>query len=507
MPEEKLTTQWILNRNLRNLNTANSGIFEDLLKYDLVMVQKSADDMRIKNKPGGPKDQFGMKASDCPSILKSTSPFHRNIQVETLTKNAQNLKDRLHADLAQARSDFGSDIGGHYVSTAVLEDQDDTIEVAARNLVDNINDENFQGSGSIYRLASLELDKQSKLTEKLAENKEFKKAAVKPVFMYTEPTTCTVLPYDVVTRLEHNADKRTYTALLQGEMIWITWPPTSGNLEVLREFYESNTNGQDDSSTGVVGRLKVFTRRLQYGIICGQKVGECLQTPPFCITLGIVTKTAVLASCSVMCDDDFFTSLSRPDVHFHKQWPRTNATYESMRRSYSTGLLQVIRVILEGRQLDKHGPGAFYQNKVVAPGVMRKLVSTWDAIKGNVADLLFNEEDIERIKEIWVDFLDEVKGQSGNTCAICAYHFPNTYEVPSHFSAAHWQQNSSSRDPSAKEKTRDIVSAGAGAGAGAAADVPVAAKDDTSHLIDPNLQRLTLYPQKDTIDEGRMDWS
>ena len=423
----QITTRRMLNDTLDT--STNATLFRDRYAdgaVNRVIPKKSADDSYHKHKRG-PKTQF---LSDYPVLGAKESPFYSVTRVDNLIRDNQGLKDMLQRTLDEAQNTYGPNLNGHYMRTGTQQQNVGTANTLARNLVGNIDNARATGAGYICRLPFPELNQHFKPNFQV-------EMAAKPGYMKTDSVMCNVLPYDTLTPLEHNDETETYCTVLKGKMVWMIWPSTAHNVQVLRRSYENRSTAQ------------AVVADLEHGIIFGQNSGEGLHIWPFSIVIGLAAESAVFATCSVLYLDALFDSL-RPDrAGLTNAFLQVQAYAEEQRSGYSKGLVKVVQQILEG-EFDDFDRLAFNQRlQSRNPGLMHRLVNSWTQVHNDFLNLMYDEQDVADMGKVWSLFINMTLLSAGsqNRCPICQQYVDalvpgvnHEFAPGIHFANTHWRQ-------------------------------------------------------------------
>lgn len=107
---------------------------------------------------------------------------------------------------------------------------------------------------------------------------------------FDPPSLMTIMPCGGTRSLECSSlDSYTETHLLSGVRVYIVWPPTKANMELLEEYLDMSAEDRYWIHNNVC-------RELQGGITFIQRPGDIVDMPPGCPTVVLSTKT----SASVM---------------------------------------------------------------------------------------------------------------------------------------------------------------------------------------------------------------
>jgi hypothetical protein len=237
-------------------------------------------------------------------------------------------------------------------------------------------------------------------------------------------TTATILPRDTLLSLQHSNEGTTFTTLLSGAVAWFIWPPTSHNLNILKNCYENFAESFDSTNLNVTGEFKG-------GVCLIQTVGEALRIPPFCPMICLSLEASVLATYSIVTVSQLAGMLRRLPLLL--AWFKTEIDGERKKQEFTAALLPQFDAILQGSfetaDLKKH------KYPYLVEGPLHSLLHNWDEIKHAVASTL-DATEAERVKTMWKKFLHKAKGPE---CWICGESISNKLSnMRKHFESTHW---------------------------------------------------------------------
>ncbi|KAH9875410.1 hypothetical protein J1614_004902 [Plenodomus biglobosus] len=240
-------------------------------------------------------------------------------------------------------------------------------------------------------------------------------------------TTCTVVSENALIPLQHNSEGATTTTVLAGSMIWIIWPPTAHNLNVLQAAYEAFAPNCNEAALDV-------THNLEGGIVLTQIEGEALRIPPYCPIMGLSLHTSVLATNSTTTVSNFIAMLQRAPLL--KAWFRTEIDGKRKQNEFNNRLLKWLDLLLNGEMdMDTKQLDRTLKLQLASDGPLRHLLNVWDGIKDDIAGLL-GPADAKVLADIWAAFLIESRGRE---CSICGVTIRNKMRLMrGHFVERHW---------------------------------------------------------------------
>lgn len=403
--------------------TAPNRILESLLRDKKVLTHKAAS----TEKKVHVQRQFGRHIGDFPK-MESDTPLKGLVEA---VQSAESLDGMLVDALSTAAPDAGGcfaivknnqDIGGEtsangYVSAHDKRDAygipDDYTD--PRDLLEKVS------TGEVYVRNLPCTTVESKLKAVVTELEQ------QPGVVHVEGPTCSVLPPGHLLGLGHNAEgTHAYTTILNGEMVWVLWPPTAHNLEILQQGYQKKAAGSQEETKDVV-------RRLEGGVIVGHRAGERLHMPPLCIYVCIPTEFTVLAMYKVLSATDFIDSLRIP-ANFYRLWLASHGNPEEALHLHSETLVGMIRRILDG-DFDTYRPVQSLLNTNTASPI-RYLIQIWDGVKADVAQLLTPDHS-KMMRDAWVRMLSTLRSDE---CPICGTRTTHFEIADSHFDEVHWSR-------------------------------------------------------------------
>ncbi|KAF1978180.1 hypothetical protein BU23DRAFT_564440 [Bimuria novae-zelandiae CBS 107.79] len=439
---EQLVGYESLTAFLEAYGTANAGLFLAPLNARAVVPIKNANDSAKKHKLG-PQVQFGLKwdaakrGGDAPGCKKTLSVFHKMRGADVFMKDIQNLKNLLTADVNAATAQNGAGFGGYYVDPNAQGQSVAAMVNAALNLIANIDNIQFQSTGRIEGFKSPSLE----AVAMLASDKEAQMFNTKGMhLLFNTGIQTTVVPRDTLIDLDTHSARRTFTTVLSGEVIWIVWPGTPENIEVMLQHYDKDNIANFTHQQHLTRTIQ----QLQHGIIFGQGEGTGMRVPPFCISLGLAAETTVLATSTVTYAQDMFASLDPelPHAVLTSRFIAAQPNKDEMEKTYSDNLCGIFQRILQGEN-DRYTPAQYRQNNA-SPGVMHGLVRVWDTIKRIVFGFLYDEDSFKEMLESWKGFISteygvrEIGSGLGN-CVICDHPYATPEEHTEHFEKVHWR--------------------------------------------------------------------
>ena len=234
--------------------------------------------------------------------------------------------------------------------------------------------------------------------------------------------TCMMLPDDTLVPLQHSNEGMTYTTLLSGSVIWIMWPSTGNNIAIIQSVYRDIARGFEDAWVEAIGEL-------QGGVFFKQSQGECLRISPMCPMLCLSTEASILATHSILDAHELVSTLRQ--FPFIKMWFKTEVDGERKQREFNSAMIEYLTLILQG-EFDNFKN---FMYPYTREGPLKSLLSTWDEVKDNVADIL-DPADAEVLRELWLKFLRAAKGRP---CWICGTNiYSKKKDLDKHFDKKHW---------------------------------------------------------------------
>ncbi|KAF2446680.1 hypothetical protein P171DRAFT_429654 [Karstenula rhodostoma CBS 690.94] len=362
--------------------------------------------------------KFGREKSDIPGMEREKSSELFKKLVEDV-QDDQTLKTLLVVALSAVKDD---DVTCYYVPTATetmstessgngeSESDDDT---SPQNLVEKV----LREKGSLHALPCETL---GGALEGVIQEKGQDRNVVQ-----IEYAKWNVVPPGNLNGLDYTSENHdTYITIIRGELIWIFWPRTAENIEVMQQAYQRKADGIPEET-------KAITDQLKHGVILGQRAGECLRLPPLCIYMCVPTEFTVLSRYQLMSALHFVDSLE-VSAEFHRSFLATYgaARAKQLFHGYSKNRRDMICRILR-RDFESYEPGAWAQN-TNKPGPMRDLIQKWDTVKHNVAKLL-SYEDAVIVRQVWIDTLRVLRN---GQCAVCGAS-GDLYDAGQHFDEVH----------------------------------------------------------------------
>ncbi|KAH9865256.1 hypothetical protein IAQ61_009203 [Plenodomus lingam] len=358
------------------------------------------------------RHKFGPTEDHYPQLSREMSPYSK---ADFLTP--QELQDMCLRELSRVRDYFGSRPvywapSSHVDGTVEANDQDPSLQ-----LIQSLTDPDIEAKDAVASFPSETLD-QICLEADLATADDV---------LHTTHTTCTVISNETLIPLQHSSEGTTTTTVLAGSMIWIIWPPTTHNLNILRATYEEFALECKEEALDA-------TRDLEGGIVLTQIEGESLRIPPYCPMMGLSLHTSVLATNSTTTISNFISMLQKAPLL--KAWFRTETDGKRKQADFSNRMLNSLDLLLNGDEdPESENLARLLKFHDSNNGPLQDLLRVWDAIKNDVADLL-GPADALVLADIWGDFLIESKGRE---CRICGVKIKNKLRLMrGHFLKRHW---------------------------------------------------------------------
>jgi hypothetical protein len=351
---------------------------------------------------------FGPTEDSFPNLGKKFSPFTALKEQPTL----EVLRSMLLKE-AKAASEEGEVV---FVSRPFVEgDETFDREEAAKELIENLADPNYEGNGFVPSLLCPKLDV---MTEK---TKESVVGSMEVMAM-----ACSVFPKNTLIPLQHHNETTSYSSLLAGSILWIVWPPTSHNLNLLHRAYDTFSVDKDEEKLNINA-----ADQLVGGVIFVQSAGEGLRIPPYCLILGLATQTALMAKYCILSAPQFVSMLGK--LPFLESWWEIEVDGDKKRNDFGRALLLRIQRVLAG-SFESYPPAQFLTVGTKS-GALHELVHSWQDLSNGIAKLV-DVETAAGLKKIWVEFLINVAGRN---CALCGRPLEDkVMEMTEHFGDVHW---------------------------------------------------------------------
>ncbi|KAF2847185.1 hypothetical protein T440DRAFT_540084 [Plenodomus tracheiphilus IPT5] len=355
---------------------------------------------------------FGPTEDHYPQLSREMSPYS-NADPFSL----QELQDMSLHELSRARDYFG----GRPVYWAPSDNDNGTVEANEQNpslqLIRSLTDPDIIAQDAITSFPSETLD-QMCMEANLALPEDT---------LHISHTTCTIISKDTLIPLQHSNEGTTATTVLAGSIIWIIWPPTTHNLDILQAAYEAFAPECNEATLEI-------TSELTGGIVLTQIEGEGLRIPPYCPMIGLTLHTSVLATNSTTTIADFIYMLSK--ARLLKAWFRTEIDGKNKQTEFNKRLLKCFGLLLNG-ETNPEDPelSAAFKLPMAENGPLQDLLTVWEIIKDGLAELL-GPADASVLADIWADFLIDAKGRE---CRICGVKISNKMRLMrGHFWEKHW---------------------------------------------------------------------
>lgn len=254
--------------------------------------------------------------------------------------------------------------------------------------------------------------------------------------LHTGVTSCTIISKGTIVPLQHSSEGMTVTTLLSGSMVWIIWPPTPHNLNILQTAYEDFAQDFDEAKLNVA-------HDLDNGVILVQAEGEELRIPPFCPMMGIALQTSALAKYTVTTVDQFIATFRK--APFLMAFFDTEMDGARKKLAFNQQLLWWLDRLLNDEEINGDGDDsdteeldANYKLAFTEGGSLDTLLRSWNDVKEGLFALL-GRQDAKVLCEIWTIFLDECAGRK---CSICGGQVSHIWDAMSnHFMKMHWQRS------------------------------------------------------------------
>ncbi|CAO2650867.1 Nn.00g091640.m01.CDS01 [Neocucurbitaria sp. VM-36] len=356
------------------------------------------------------RQQFGPLRADFPRLGKKLSPFDAGKLPST-----QELQELCLRDLEATREYFGDRLVYFAPSCAAQNATGTNEEDSSLNVVHDHNDD----SEAICHAITFQSESLQDMCGKGSEQLDN--------VLHTSMIACIVIPRNTLLPLQHSNEGITTTTLLSGSIIWIIWPPTDYNLNILQSKYKRVAKDLDDTKLDEA-------RDLESGITFIQNEGEALCVPPFCLMMNLSTKTSVLATSSTVTADTYITMLRR--LPLLKAWFKTEVDGERKQSEFNSAMLKALDRMLNGEiDLETGELDETHKLTYAEDGALHTLLSTWDHVKNDVAAII-GSTDAKVMEAIWSSFLIESKGRE---CKMCGKVIRNKIRLMrKHFLDLHW---------------------------------------------------------------------
>ncbi|KAI8934983.1 hypothetical protein NX059_008649 [Plenodomus lindquistii] len=355
---------------------------------------------------------FGPTDAHYPQLSREIAPYSKS---DPLT--LQELQDMCLRELSRVRDYFGD----RPIYWAPSGDDEDASEANGQGLtlqlIRSLTDPDIIAKDAVACFPSEALD-QICIDADLAPPDDI---------LHTSHATCTIISKDTLIPLQHSNEGTTTVTVLVGSMIWIIWPPTLRNLNILQTAYEAFAPECKKAALDV-------TRDLEGGIVLQQIEGEGLRIPPYCPMMGLPLHTSVLATTSTTTVGNFISMLQKAPLL--KAWFRTEIDGKRKQSEFVNRMLNCLDLLLNG-EMDPDSER--FDMTLALPrdgsGPLNDLLTAWDNIKDGLAELL-GPADATALADIWADFLIDAKGRE---CRICGWITRNKLRMMrGHFVEQHW---------------------------------------------------------------------
>jgi hypothetical protein len=150
--------------------------------------------------------------------------------------------------------------------------------------------------------------------------------------------------------------------------------------------------------------------------------------------LGLVTKTAALASYSILSAEKFIPMLRR--IPFLESWWRTEVEGDTKRKQFGNALLGPIQQILD-EHYNNNNPGKYSGRLPYYGGNVSALefLKAWDTVSNGVVALM-DVGKATMLSRVMKDALFAAK--KDDKCAMCGKRARGKMEVERHFDKFHW---------------------------------------------------------------------
>ncbi|OAL50239.1 hypothetical protein IQ07DRAFT_600327 [Pyrenochaeta sp. DS3sAY3a] len=261
----------------------------------------------------------------------------------------------------------------------------------------------------------------------------------------TLPAMGMVLPRHLFQYLTHSNEGDTTTVLFSGSLVWMIWPPTPYNLDILKKVYDS-------FSGDFVKANHAGLQLLEGGVIFIQAEGEAVHLPAFCPVVTFPLETCVAASWSDLTVENFLGMI--PKISLLNAWFDTEFDGQTKRSEFNASFLKYMDHLLNGTS---HAVGdevdTTHKLEFGRLGLLEQLLEGWDNVKQDVADTL-GSADAKVLVGIWTDFLIAAKGRE---CKICNWRCSNKAKLMrKHFEEKHWVQKQVKKDVDSSSTVGDV---------------------------------------------------
>jgi hypothetical protein len=394
-----MTSLVAIRRALESSNSEHATFFTTLIENRNLGPYKSKETAKRK---------LGSKDIEYPVLGKKQAPMSLRKSYTT-----EDLHDICSRDVSEARTYFGDRFIYSMQSGAADDIMNTNKEDAGMRAIHNVNDTDNCVTNAIVTFPSETLE------EACCEGWE----APKDLLRVTT-TTCTVLPGNTLLPLQHSNESTTVATLLQGSIIWISWPPTDNNLHSLQTAYENFGKELDQVDLGIASNL-------EGGMVFMQTEGDGLRLPPFSLTMSLATTTSVLATYCEVTIKDFIVMLQK--MPLLKAWFQTELDGDRKQTKFNASIVLYLDLMLNG-DADNEG-----RNNLKLPyvkgGQLDAILEVWDDVKDDVAAIM-GPDDRKKMENIWTKHLIAAGGRH---CRICDKHIRNKQKLMrNHFIESHW---------------------------------------------------------------------
>jgi hypothetical protein len=296
---------------------------------------------------------------------------------------------------------------------------------AAKELVKNLGNADFQGACSVMGLACTELGDLRKST-----------STGWPAALHETDMMCDVMPAAGVRELNIE-ESHEICVLISGVRVWFQCPPTEHNLTVYAKLLESREQKQDKPIDA--GDLKNF----KGGVVFLQNEGETIEIAPFCPTIMVSTEPSVSANWLIDTAEKVplrlkYLHISRTEIGKLGAKDKKQAIQRTLLRRHG-GLLPDIKVVLGGNI-----------QHLNAPVVQKAIAENWEASKDDIQGMIVASGDkvwtAEKIALMWVSHMIAPTKHRKQACAICDQDFnwnnrpkdDMERRLQKHFLQEHW---------------------------------------------------------------------
>jgi hypothetical protein len=215
MASDRITSMKLVRKALNKSDSEHIPLFVSLLD--------SGKNGPYQCKPvSNARLRFGPNETDFPGLGKKLSPFREN-----KLSSPEHLQGLLIEDLQTVRKEYSNHLLHNARVDAVADSQthnkDQDLE-----LLHHMIDPDQNASGTVLSFPS------SSLEDICGDDKVEYDSILRDSM-----TTATILQRSILLSLQHSNEGTTFTTLLSGAVVWIIWPPTEHNIDILYSSYET----------------------------------------------------------------------------------------------------------------------------------------------------------------------------------------------------------------------------------------------------------------------------